>query len=411
MGEDFTEEDLDAGDVLEDADDGDENGREREDSIDLADLKPMDAFLMKMEDLVTEMERRHLHPKGFFNDDAKELQKYFDQEHFKELEKIKEERREQRQRSRMKAQLQKKRLQLEKQLREEQDAVANDPQIEAWLSVVRSDQTRPSARIGVNSVTARALAKAMWNNKSLTSLDLSRNDLSDFAGAQIGRMLKRNAALVKLELNENRLGPRACHAFGEALHTNGTLKTLSLESNPLTNESTDQTGVVALAQALSSNASLTLLNLWRCDLGTTAGAELAKALHLNSSIIHLDVGNNGVLVADKRRIADKVDANKKETRAIALQNHAFQEQLRKEAAGRQAIADEEQKARELEEWMDAQKDLRAAERMAEADAEREKRREEERVKAEAERVAREEKKAKEEAAKKKKGKKGKKGKK
>ena len=223
MGEDFTEEDLDAGDVLEDADDGDENGREREDSIDLADLKPMDAFLMKMEDLVTEMERRHLHPKGFFNDDAKELQKYFDQEHFKELEKIKEERREQRQRSRMKAQLQKKRLQLEKQLREEQDAVANDPQIEAWLSVVRSDQTRPSARIGVNSVTARALAKAMWNNKSLTSLDLSRNDLSDFAGAQIGRMLKRNAALVKLELNENRLGPRACHAFGEALHTNGTL--------------------------------------------------------------------------------------------------------------------------------------------------------------------------------------------
>ena len=104
MGEDFTEEDLDAGDVLEDADDGDENGREREDSIDLADLKPMDAFLMKMEDLVTEMERRHLHPKGFFNDDARELQKHFDQEHAAELENLKQERRAQQQRSRMKAQ-------------------------------------------------------------------------------------------------------------------------------------------------------------------------------------------------------------------------------------------------------------------------------------------------------------------
>ena len=77
----------------------------------------------------------------------------------------------------MKAQLQKKRLQMEKQLREEQEAVALDPQVESWLYVVRQDQTRPSARISVDSVTARALAKAMWNNSSLTSLDLSR-DLS-----------------------------------------------------------------------------------------------------------------------------------------------------------------------------------------------------------------------------------------
>ena len=76
-------------------------------------------------------------------------------------------------------------------------------------------------------------------------------------------MLKRNAALVKLELGENRLGPRCCRAFGESLQTNATLKALSLESNPLTNESTDQTGVVALARALATNATLTLLNIWR----------------------------------------------------------------------------------------------------------------------------------------------------
>ncbi|KAH8048635.1 hypothetical protein JL721_11881 [Aureococcus anophagefferens] len=139
----------------------------------------------------------------------------------------------------------------------------------------------------------------MWNNKSLTSLDLSRNDLSDFAGAQIGRMLP-NAAL--------------------------------------------------------------------------------------------------------RRIADKVDGAR--GRGPSLQNHAFQEQLRKEAAGRQAIADE-QKARELEEWMDAQKD--PARSHGRGGREREKRREEERA-GRGRARAREEKKAKEEA-KKKKGKKGKKGKK
>ena len=61
---------------------------------------------------------------------------------------------------RLSTRAQRRRLQLEKQLREEQDAVANDPQMEAWLDVVRQDATRPSARLSVDSVTCRALARA-----------------------------------------------------------------------------------------------------------------------------------------------------------------------------------------------------------------------------------------------------------
>ena len=446
-------EELGNEDVLEDLD-ADEDGAGGGDDMDFSDLKPIDAFTMKMEDLVVEMERRHLHPKGFFNDDARELQKHFDQEHAAELEDLKQERRAQQQRSRMKARLQKKRLQLEKQLREEQDAVSADPRVEAWLYVVRQDRTRASARVEVDSVACRALAKALWNNTSLTALDLSRNDLSDFAGAraahhlflqegfqnvrklvevrvlshaassgrvpehlsekifesgtaqagaQVGRMLKRNASLSKLELNENRLGPRTCRAFGDSLQTNGTLKALSLESNPLTNESTDQAGVVALARALASNQTLTRLNLWRCDVGGPAGSELAKALRQNSTLVDLDVGHNGILQTDQRKIADTIDANKAETKARARRERAYAEQLAKEEAGRQAIADAEQKQRDLDTFFAQQRDLRAAERMARADDERAVRKEEEAKRAEADRLAREAKKE-EEAKKAKKGK-------
>ena len=108
-----TNEELEAlgtEDVLE-ADDGDDfTGGD--DDLDFSDMKPMDAFEMKMEDLVVEFERRGMHPKGFFNDDARELQKVLDKEFSENLEKLKAEKRAALQRNRMKAKLQKKRLQL-----------------------------------------------------------------------------------------------------------------------------------------------------------------------------------------------------------------------------------------------------------------------------------------------------------
>merc|ERR1719313_655279 len=114
---------------------------------------------------------------------------------------------EKRARAKKQAGLQRKRMIMERQLKEEQDAVAKDKQIELWLVNLRQDNTESSARIDVNSIAARALAKAMWNNESLTSLDLCRNHLSDFAGSCVARMLRRNDALKKLELDENELGP------------------------------------------------------------------------------------------------------------------------------------------------------------------------------------------------------------
>ncbi|KAJ1454524.1 hypothetical protein M885DRAFT_521808 [Pelagophyceae sp. CCMP2097] len=378
----------------------------------------MDATMMRMEDLVQELERRHLHPKGFFVDDAKELQKHLDAEHESELEKLKEERRAQRQRSKQKAQLQRKRLQLEKQLREEYDAVANDHKVESWLAVVRADETRPAARIAVCSITARALAKALWDNMSLTSLDLSRNGLSDFAGAQLGRMLKRNCGLRQLELNENHLGPRTCRALGDSLRTNATLQALHLESNPLLQPAPaasarlpQHDGLAQLASALAVNTSLTLLSLWRCDLGMQSGNDLATALKQNASMTNLDVGNNAISVVDKRAIMEKLEQNKKETRSAQVKHAAVRAQLDADEGAKRAVDAEETKQRDLEAWMDAQRDERAARRIADATAVLQQRKEEEAKKADAEREEREAKKLAELAAKNKKGKKGKKGKK
>ena len=360
---------LGAEDVLE-ADDGGGDDGDDDDDMDFSDLKPMDAFEMKMEDLVQEFESRGMHPKGFFNDDARELQKVLNQEHVENLEKIKAEKRAEQGRSRMKAKLQKKRLQLEKQLREEQEAVHNDERASSWLHVIKNNQTRDTQRIECNSIVCRALAKQLWTSTSLTCLDLSRNALSDFAGAQLGRMLKRNTHLVTLDVSENKLGPRCCRSMGDALTVNTTLKALNMETNPLTNESTDQTGVVALAQSLASNTSLTRLNLWRCDLGGAAGAAVADALVHNETLIDFDVGHGGILELDATRIADRIAHNKTATKARNKREKAYRDQLAKEEAGRQAIADAEEEQRQLEIFYQAQRDARALERMVAMDEER-----------------------------------------
>lgn len=79
---------------------------------------------------------------------------------------------------------------------------------------VRENQTGRSVRIGVNSVSARVLAKALWHNHVITVLDLSSLGLSDHAGSYIARMLNRNDNLAKLDLADNQLGPRTCHVRG-----------------------------------------------------------------------------------------------------------------------------------------------------------------------------------------------------
>jgi len=74
-------------------------GKEEEKGDENEDIQPMDAFQLNTSDLTTEMERRGLQVKGFFNDDAKLLQQAFDAEHDVYVEQMKKERMEKRARA------------------------------------------------------------------------------------------------------------------------------------------------------------------------------------------------------------------------------------------------------------------------------------------------------------------------
>ncbi|CAM9472826.1 unnamed protein product, partial [Discosporangium mesarthrocarpum] len=286
-------EDLD--NVLVDGDDpGQADGyRNATDAFDTSLLQAPNANDFSNARLIEELETRKLRPTGFRDQDVLTLQKVLDEEFEVEKENLMKQQREKKEQAAKQAGLQRKRMMLERQLKEEKAEIEKDHRVEFWLTLVKQNLTPQSARIEVNSITSRALAKAMWTNSSLTSLDLSRNGIDDFAGVYIARLLKRNTVLVKLSIGSNNLGVKACRAFGESLCTNNTLKHLCLESNRLTRGGEDPSGIVVFMGMLERNESLTYVNLWRCGLGAEAGAALSKGLRTNSVITFLETGHNG----------------------------------------------------------------------------------------------------------------------
>lgn len=202
----------------------------------------------------------------------------------------------------------------------------------------------------------------MWTNTSLTSLDLSCNGIDDAAGAYVARLLKRNNALVNIVLGSNRLGVLACRAFGESLCSNSTLRCLNLESNPLTGDGANMSGMRALADMFGNNSTLTSVNLWRCALGSEAGEALSRGIESNHNITFLEVGLNGLAMADQQKIQQILEKNFKtfeERQAVRRHEQSIADDI---LAKERAMQEQLRAERQLREWLEDQKQLRAEER-------------------------------------------------
>lgn len=370
-------------------------------------LKPAAASSLSSGDVLYELDKRGIKSTGFPDTDKELLQKAFDEEFKNDLEEMKAKRREKKRKAAKQAGLQRRRLLMEKTLQEEQDELARNHQISMMIELVKENMANTALRIEVNSVSARSLSKAMWANDTITCLDLSSNDLNDHAGSYLARILRRNSTLKKIELDNNRLGQKTCLAFGESLLTNTSLVYLSLDSNPLCVDG-DHHGFKVLSDSLRVNSTLTSLNLWRTGINSVAGSILAAGLDMNDTILFCDVGHNDLDAKDLKLVIDKLDANldnfeKKERQKRA--NDAVESERQKKL---QDILDEEEKQRNLAQWLTDRRDGRAESRRLAEELRMAKMFEEleEKKRLEAVRLA-EEKKAEEEAAAKKAKKKGK----
>lgn len=66
----------------------------------------------------------------------------------------------------------------------------------------------------VEPVAIRAIAKALGDNTSLHTLDVTRAGLKDDVGIELAKSLETNATLTRLDADDNRLGPSSLAAIG-----------------------------------------------------------------------------------------------------------------------------------------------------------------------------------------------------
>ncbi|XP_029432650.1 NLR family CARD domain-containing protein 3 [Rhinatrema bivittatum] len=156
----------------------------------------------------------------------------------------------------------------------------------------------------IGSKGAKALADALKINQILLSLNLQNNLIKEEGAKSIAEALLSNHKLMTLHLQKNSIGPEGAKQIAEALKQNWSLKELIFSSNCV-----GDLGATALAEALKVNCSLSTLDLQSSSISNTGVTALTDALKSNQGLISLNLRENSISVEGAKEIANALCQN------------------------------------------------------------------------------------------------------
>ena len=128
-------------------------------------------------------------------------------------------------------------------------------------------------------------------NKSLERVSLS--SVSKIGMQFIAEGLQQNSMLKTLAITGSSMTSNEAKALSVMLTVNETLTSMDLSENQIGDD-----GAVHLAEALRKNKSLQELVVLSCNITDTGLASLVDALRVNNSLIELDLGESNVLTVE-----------------------------------------------------------------------------------------------------------------
>jgi Ran GTPase-activating protein (RanGAP) involved in mRNA processing and transport len=195
----------------------------------------------------------------------------------------------------------------------------------------------------VDASAAAALQRLLETNTTLTSLDLSSNELRSAGALAVGLSLRVNTTLRVLSVSDNSLGDAdaveadddaaaaarlgALETLLGALAHNAALTELDLSCNSLGAHwvaccdfrsllgaredvrANTEACMAQLGSALAANSTLQRLLLRRNNLSDTSMRELAAGLAANRSVLHVDVEANEVRAEGLRELLGALRRN------------------------------------------------------------------------------------------------------
>ncbi|KAM5227239.1 NLR family CARD domain-containing protein 3 [Ctenodactylus gundi] len=151
---------------------------------------------------------------------------------------------------------------------------------------------------------AKALADALRINRTLTSLSLQNNIIRDDGAGSMAEALVSNQTLSVLHLQKNTIGPAGAQRVAEALKQNRNLKELMFSSNSIGDK-----GAKALAEALKVNQGLEILDLRSSSISDAGVAVLMDSLCANQILLSLNLRENSISPGGAQALARALCAN------------------------------------------------------------------------------------------------------
>jgi hypothetical protein len=201
-----------------------------------------------------------------------------------------------------------------RQLEEEQERSRLDGKINIISQHLRNN-TSPGqyslSGIELSQNTVGILCNDISPNKTLKCLHLSKKKITDAQGVKFAEMLIGNTCLIKLELEGNVLGPKTALEFGKVLKDhNRTLRYLDMENNYLTNSGATYDEIKTFSDCLLTNKTLLHLNLGNNGMIEECGERFVQSTDANKTLICFEFGFNNFLLEQIRAIKTNLLRNK-----------------------------------------------------------------------------------------------------
>ncbi|KAK2495705.1 hypothetical protein MC885_009868 [Smutsia gigantea] len=156
----------------------------------------------------------------------------------------------------------------------------------ALADALKMNRTLASLSLQSNNIRddgAKSVAEALAANRTLSMLHLQKNTIGPLGAQWMADSLKQNRSLKELMFSSNSIGDGGAQALAEALKVNQGLESLDLQSNSISDA-----GVAALMGALCANRTLLSLNLRENSISPEGAQDLARALCINSVLRNLE---------------------------------------------------------------------------------------------------------------------------
>ncbi|XP_066131185.1 NLR family CARD domain-containing protein 3 [Saccopteryx bilineata] len=184
-----------------------------------------------------------------------------------------------------------------------------DPVMELLGSVLSGKDCRIQrislAENQISNKGAKALARSLLVNRSLTTLDLRGNSIGPQGAKALADALKINRTLASLSLQSNRISDDGARSMAEAVAANRTLSVVQLQKNTI-----GPAGAQRMAEALKQNRSLKELMFSSNSIGDGGATALAGALKVNQGLESLDLQSNSISDAGVAALTGALGANR-----------------------------------------------------------------------------------------------------